>query len=71
MNHREIDFTTAFNKEGDWRWTLHPKLKPNVLCIIVSGKAATQEEAIIAARAAIDKALDEKSDLGQAANAAP
>ena len=55
MNYREVDFSVADNRDGTWRWKLHPKKVPNVARIVPSGKVTgSQPDAIGAAHAAID-----------------
>jgi len=56
--HRGIAYSVADNRNGTWRWKLHPKLVPNTSTLLISGEVSgTQNDAITAAEAAIDKFL--------------
>ena len=60
--YQGIEYSVS-NIGGDrWRWTLHPKLESGVAGRIESGEVSgTQDDAIEAAKAAIDK-MDKSSN---------
>ena len=56
--HRGIAYSVADNRNGTWRWKLHPKLVPYTSTPLIAGEVpGTQNDAITAAEAAIDKFL--------------
>lgn len=55
MNYRGINFSVADNRDGTWRWQLHPEIVPNVARGVPSGQVTgKQPDAINAAHAAIN-----------------
>jgi hypothetical protein len=57
--HRGVAYSVADNRNGTWRWKLHPKLVPYTSTPLISGEVpGTQSDAITAAEAAIDKFLE-------------
>jgi hypothetical protein len=61
--HRGVIYTVADNGNGTWRWTLHPEIVPNTVGDIIKGEVSgSREDAIAAARTAIDKSLDGPSN---------
>jgi hypothetical protein len=57
--HRGVAYSVADNRNGTWRWKLHPKLVPNTSTPFISGEVpGTQDDATTAAEAAIDKFLE-------------
>ena len=61
--YRGIQYSVSNNGNGKWGWKLHLTLKHNVdMSPVISGEVSgTQDDAIAAAEAAIDKELGEKS----------
>jgi len=56
--HRGVAYSVADNRNGTWRWKLHPKLVPYTSTPLIAGEVpGTQNDAITAAEAAIDKFL--------------
>jgi hypothetical protein len=59
--YRGIKYSTAKTPDGKWKWTLHPPIAPNAVSTITSGTGCeTEQAAIVAAKAAIDRRLDTK-----------
>lgn len=54
--YRGIAYSVTRIGGGKWRWTLHQKLETGVMSRIIWGEIlGTQDDAIAAAKAAIDK----------------
>jgi hypothetical protein len=56
--YRGIAYSITKIGGGKWRWTLHQKLETGVMSRIIRGEIfGTQDDAIAAAKAAIDKEI--------------
>ncbi|MGD0109643.1 MAG: hypothetical protein ABSC06_37305 [Rhodopila sp.] len=58
--HRDVGYSISDLGNGKWQWKLHPKLKPgSEVASIISGEiSGTHDEAVVAAKAAIDTHID-------------
>ena len=59
--YRDVGFSIGENGDGTWRWKLHPP-KTGTMKLASLGQSGSRDEAIEAARRAIDTLLDRKSN---------